>query len=121
MNIKPDAMQQTAEKACSLLKAIANPHRLVILCQLVEGERSVGEMASFLGIRDSTVSQNLALLRAGGIVDARRDGQTMWYSIKSSEARQMLETLYRLYCSPKPICSPKPSLPRRNHKKRKPS
>lgn len=110
-------MQQTAEKACALLKAIANPHRLVILCQLVEGERSVGEMADYLGIRDSTVSQNLALLRASGIVDARRDGQTMWYSIQSKEAQQVLETLYRIYCSPKPICAPTGKPPRKKRKK----
>lgn len=104
MNIQPANMLQTAAEACVLLKAIANPHRLVILCQLVDGEKSVGELASFLGIRTSTVSQNLALLRAGDIVAARRDGQTMWYSIRSTQAQQMLETLYRVYCSTKPLC-----------------
>ncbi len=99
-------MMQTASEACELLKAIANPHRLIILCQLVEGEKSVGQLAEFLGIRDSTVSQNLSLMRRSGMVEARRDAQTMWYSIKSPEVRLMLETLYRIYCSSQPICKP---------------
>ena len=81
--------------ASDLLKALANRHRLLILCQLIEKERSVGELAEFLGIRDSTVSQHLALLRQDGLVAARRDGQTIWYSIGSAPARAVLETLYR--------------------------
>ena len=97
-------MQQAAAEACELLKAIANPHRLLILCQLVEGEKSVGQLAEFLGIRDSTVSQNLSLMRRSGMVEARRDAQTMWYSIKSPEVRMMLETLYQIYCSSQPMC-----------------
>ncbi len=104
MNIKAEHMLETAAEVCELLKAVANPHRLVILCQLVEGEKSVGELAEFLGIRPTTVSQNLALMRNCGLVAARRDGQTMWYSIKSTEARTLLETLYRIYCTPLPLC-----------------
>lgn len=104
MNINAEHMLETAAEACDLLKAVANPHRLVILCQLVEGEKSVGELAEFLGIRSTTVSQNLALMRNCGLVVARRDGQTMWYSIKSAEARTLLETLYRIYCTPLPLC-----------------
>jgi DNA-binding transcriptional ArsR family regulator len=93
-------MQTAADDASSLLRALANRHRLLILCQLVERERSVGELAEFLGIRDSTVSQHLALLRRDGIVAARRDGQTIWYSIQSVPARALVETLYRVYCAP---------------------
>ena len=104
MNITAEHMLETAAEACDLLKAVANPHRLVILCQLVDGEKSVGALAAFLGIRSTTVSQNLALMRACGLVGARRDGQTMWYSIKSDEARTLLETLYRIYCSEMPLC-----------------
>jgi DNA-binding transcriptional ArsR family regulator len=93
-------MQAAADRASELLKALANRHRLLIVCQLVEGERSVGELAAFLGIRDSTVSQHLALLRKDGLVAARRDGQTIWYSISSPPARELLEALYCIYCAP---------------------
>ncbi len=99
-------MSVAAERASDLLKSLANRHRLLIVCQLIEGKRSVGELAAFLGIRDSTVSQHLALLRKDGIVAARRDGQTIWYTISSAPAREVLETLYRVYCGPKPLCKP---------------
>ena len=80
------------------MKSLSNPHRLLIVCQLIEGERSVTELAEFLGIRGTTVSQHLALMRKDGIVSPRRDGQTIWYSISSESARKVLETLYLLYC-----------------------
>lgn len=99
-------MQVAAVEASELLKALANPHRLMIICQLIERERSVGELASLLRLRDSTVSQHLALLRKDGLVRPRRDGQTIWYSIKSVSARELLTTLYRIYCRPDPICEP---------------
>jgi ArsR family transcriptional regulator, virulence genes transcriptional regulator len=66
-------MEAAAEEASDLLKSLANRHGLMILCQLTLGERSVGELASFLDLRDSTVSQHLALLRREGLVRARRD------------------------------------------------
>ncbi len=100
MNINVTAMAAKAEDAAALLKALANRHRLLIICQLIEGERSVGELAEFLGVRDSTVSQHLALLRKDGLVTARRDGQTIWYSIGSVPALAILETLYGIYCAP---------------------
>ena len=104
MKVETQRMQSAADEASELLKALANRHRLLILCQLIEGERAVGELAGFLGIRDSTVSQHLALLRRDGLVEARRDGQTIWYSISSSPARALVETLYRVYCAPKAGC-----------------
>lgn len=97
-------MNAAAEQASELLKSLANRHRLMIVCQLIEQERSVGDLAEFLSLRDSTVSQHLALLRKDGLVTARRDGQTVWYSISSAPARQVLETLYRLFCGPEPLC-----------------
>jgi len=109
MKINPMTMQAAAAQASELLKALANPHRLLIVCQLIDGERSVGELAQFLGIRDSTVSQHLALLRRDGLVAARRDGQTIWYAIASGEARALLTTLYRVYCAPTSACAPKAS------------
>ena len=93
-------MQAAAQAATDLLKALANRHRLLLLCQLVEGERSVGDLALALGLRDSTVSQHLALLRRDGLVMPRRDGQTVYYAIGSAQARAVLETLYRQFCDP---------------------
>jgi ArsR family transcriptional regulator, virulence genes transcriptional regulator len=106
MKIKPSDMQSAAAQASELLKALANPHRLMIICQLIERERSVGELAGLLELRDSTVSQHLALLRRDGLVETRRDGQTIWYSIASLPARELLETLYRVYCGPAAACGP---------------
>ncbi len=100
MNIDPSQMIAAAGSACDLLKSLANPHRLLIVCQLLGGERSVKELTEFLGIRDTTVSQHLALLRKDGIVATRRAGQTIYYSIHSDPARRVLEALYNIYCSP---------------------
>jgi len=98
--IDPNAMRAAADEASELLKALSNQHRLLILCQLIEGEKSVGQLAEFLGIRDSTVSQHLALLRRERIIAGRRDGQTIWYRIESGPARAVMEVLYGAYCSP---------------------
>jgi DNA-binding transcriptional ArsR family regulator len=106
MKLNPSDMQAAAAQASELLKALANPHRLMIVCQLIERERSVGELACLLDLRDSTVSQHLALLRRDGLVDTRRDGQTIWYSIASQSARELLATLYRSFCGPAPVCEP---------------
>lgn len=108
MKINADLMQDAADRASELLKALANRHRLLILCQLIEGERSVGELAAFLGIRDSGVSQHLALLRKDGVVSARREGQTIWYSIASDEARALVATLYSVFCRPTAAVRPTP-------------
>ncbi len=106
MKIKVNDMVTAADEASGLLKALSNRHRLIIVCQLTEQERSVGELAALLKIRDSTVSQHLALLRRDGLVTARRDGQTIWYSIGSPQARELVRTLYRVYCAPTPPCIP---------------
>ena len=100
MKIDIDIMEAAADRASDLLKALANRHRLLIICQLLDGERSVGDLAEFLGLRDSTVSQHLALLRKDGMVSARRDAQTIYYSIASDPAREVLNALYRVYCAP---------------------
>jgi DNA-binding transcriptional ArsR family regulator len=99
MKIKAVAMLAAADQASELLKALANRHRLLIVCQLIEKERSVGELAALLKLRDSTVSQHLALLRKDGVVTARRDGQTIWYAISSAPVRELIGTLYRTYCN----------------------
>jgi DNA-binding transcriptional ArsR family regulator len=106
MKIQVNGMLAAADEASGLLKALSNRHRLIIICQLIEMERSVGELAALLKIRDSTVSQHLALLRKDGLVTARREGQTIWYSIGSPQARELVRTLYRVYCSPASACVP---------------
>ena len=106
MKIDPAHMTAAADQASELLRSLGNRHRLLILCQLTEGERSVGDLAGFLGLRDSTVSQHLSLLRRDGLVRARRDGQTIWYSIASPPARRVLETLFEIFCRPTSMCAP---------------
>lgn len=107
MNLDPDQMATAADSASELLRSLGNRHRLLILCQLADGERSVGDLAAFLRLRDSTVSQHLALLRKDALVRARRDGQTIWYSIASTPARRVLETLFKIFCHP-PTARAKP-------------
>ena len=84
--------------AVELLQSLGNRSRLMIMCQLLEGEKSVGQLAEFLQARESTVSQHLALLRKDRLVTTRRDGQTIFYSISSDPARRIIELLYEIYC-----------------------
>ncbi|OYV56787.1 MAG: ArsR family transcriptional regulator [Acidiphilium sp. 20-67-58] len=100
MKLDIDAMNLAADEASDLLKSLANRHRLLVLCQLLDGERSVGELVAFLQIRDSAVSQHLALLRKDGLVTARREGQSIRYSIASAPARTVISALAGIYCSP---------------------
>jgi len=97
--IDPKAMRVAADEASALLKALSNRHRLLILCQLIDGEKSVGQLAEFLGIRDSTASQHLALLRRDRVIAGRRDGQTIWYRISSKPALDIMQVLYAAYCA----------------------
>lgn len=101
MKIESDLMEQAADQASDLMKALSSRHRLLIICQLLDGERSVGELAAFLDLRDSTVSQHLALLRKDGLVSSRREAQTIYYSIESKPAREVLKTLYQVFCAPR--------------------
>jgi DNA-binding transcriptional ArsR family regulator len=114
MKVDPAAMSKAADRASELLKSLANRSRLLILCQLLDGERSVGELVAFLGIRDTAVSQHLALLRKDGLVAARREGQTIRYAIASRPAEQILTTLAAIYCAPdaiRPETGPSPHFP----------
>lgn len=95
----PEAMRAAAAEAGAFLKSLGNPHRLMILCALIPGEQSVGQLAAFLGIRDSTVSQHLALLRRDRIIVGRRDGQVIWYRIESAPARRIMAVLYDSFCA----------------------
>ncbi len=98
MNLYLHGMKASADDACALLKGLANPHRLMIVCSLIDGERSVGALAQVLGIRETLASQHLGLLRRDGVVTTRRDGQTIYYSLRSGPARAVVETLSSLFC-----------------------
>ena len=92
-------LQSRAKRATGLLKAMSNPVRLLVLCQLAEGEKSVGELEKVVDVSQSALSQHLALLRSRGIVASRRAGQTIFYSLTGSEAPALLAALYEVYCS----------------------
>ncbi|MFT5658873.1 MAG: DNA-binding transcriptional ArsR family regulator [Gammaproteobacteria bacterium] len=85
--------------ALALLKSLANMDRLTILCSLIEAEKSVSELENTLGIRQPTLSQQLARLRGDELVSTRRDGKVIYYSIGSDEVEQVIEVLHDLYCS----------------------
>ena len=93
-------MVESAAKASRLLKALANQDRLLILCNLADGEKCVSDLEQLLGIRQPTLSQQLARLRADELVRTRRDGKVIHYSLASSEAGRVIELLYELYCEP---------------------
>lgn len=99
MKIDAEAMELNAQAAAGLLKALANPHRLMILCQLIDGERSVSDLAGYCGLRVSTMSQHLGLLRRGGLVVARRQGQTIFYRLGDPAAQRIVEALSSIYCA----------------------
>lgn len=99
MKVNVSAMKASADDACALLKALANPHRLMIVCALIDGEQSVGALAQMLGGRETLASQHLSLLRRDGLVAARRDGQTIYYGLQGGQARALVETLSRLFCT----------------------
>jgi DNA-binding transcriptional ArsR family regulator len=93
-----DRMMDNAKRAADFLKALAHENRLMILCILAEGETSVGDLEQQLGLRQPTVSQQLARLRADGLVSARRDGKTIYYSVASDEARTIVGAIYDVFC-----------------------
>lgn len=93
-------MEAKAEEASRVLTAMANPKRLLTLCYLLEGEKSVGALAEAVDLAQAALSQHLSKMRALGLVETRRDGQTIYYRLASAEVRAILETLYRLYCAP---------------------
>lgn len=85
------------EKASSLLKAMSNEHRLLILCKLVAGEKSVRELEHLVGLRQTTLSQHLARLRYVGLVTTRRSAQNIFYSLADSQSHRLLDTIHKLY------------------------
>lgn len=91
-------MVDNAKRASSFLKALAHESRLIILCILAEGEQSVSQLEHKLELRQPTVSQQLARLRADGLVSTRRDGKAIYYSLASDEARTIIGAIYNVFC-----------------------
>ena len=96
-----DQLVEKARRASDFLKALAHESRLLILCSLAEGEKSVTELERFLGQRQPAVSQQLARLRAEGLVDARRNGKNIYYSLARSEVRDVIGALHDAFCRPR--------------------
>ena len=92
------AMSGKAQEASEFLKALAHEMRLLILCQLVDGEKAVGQLEETLGIRQSTVSQQLARLRLEGLVVARREGKQIYYSLQNQDVKSVIAVLVGMFC-----------------------
>ncbi len=93
-------MKESATRATAFLKALAHEGRLMTLCHLGEGERSVGELEALLGMRQAAVSQMLARLREEQLVKARREGKTIYYALNDGKTERVIALLYDLFCQP---------------------
>ena len=93
-----EALRRSADSACRLMKVLSNPDRLLLLCQLTQGEKRVGELEELVGISQPTLSQQLGILRREGVVSTRRDGKFIWYQLNDPRILQLIQTMYRLYC-----------------------
>ena len=96
--LQTDAMLENAHKASEFLKALSHEARLAILCLLLDGEKSVSDIEELLQLRQSTVSQQLARLRADDLVRVRRDGKSIYYSVARPEVIEVMSALYRAFC-----------------------
>jgi len=98
MPVNPQDMTRQSEAAASFLKALSHEGRLMILCHLSSGEKSVTELEQLLSTRQAAVSQQLARLRLEGLVSCRRDGKVMYYALADNKARQMIDLVYKMFC-----------------------
>ena len=94
-------MRDSARNVTALLRALANEDRLMLLCQMTQGERSVGELEAQLDIRQPTLSQHLGILRTEGLVATRREGKRIYYTVADPKVLALLSTLYALFCPAK--------------------
>ena len=97
LNVDLEQMQGNAQAASELLKAMSNQTRLMILCQLLHGERTAGELDSLTNLSQSALSQHLAVLREHGLVQTRRESQNIYYAIEGDKPKAIIEVLYRLF------------------------
>ena len=95
-----DKMKTSAGIACRLMKVLSNPDRLMLLCQLSQGEKRVGELEEILGIVQPTLSQQLTVLRDEELVTTRRDGKNIYYQIASPQALAVMNVLFEQFCGP---------------------
>lgn len=102
--IDPETMRAHAADAARLLRTLGNEKRLMLLCLLVEGERSVGELNARLDLSQSALSQHLAVLREDQLVTTRREAQTIYYSLADGPAQRIIDTLHGIYCAAAPLC-----------------
>lgn len=100
-SIDVQSMQQAAGSASRLMKVLSNPDRLLLLCELSQGERCVGELEERLDIRQPTLSQQLTVLREQALVETRRDGKQIYYRIASNQALAILKALHEQFCVPR--------------------
>lgn len=100
VKLKLEDMQAAAQDACRLMKVLSNPDRLMLLCQLLQGEHNVGELEAALGIAQPTLSQQLSVLREEALVSTRREGKNIHYRIDSPQAQAVIRTLYQQFCNP---------------------
>lgn len=95
-----DALQDAAESACALMKVLSNRDRLLLLCELAQGEKNVGELQAALGIVQPTLSQQLAVLRDEELVGTRREGKNIYYRLESAQVLAVMQVLYEQFCGP---------------------
>ena len=95
-----ETMQSSASRASDMLKLLGHPQRLMVLCQLKMGEKSVSELSEIVGVAQSPLSQHLARMRYEDVVETRREGQTVYYSLKEGEASRLIGALYEIFCVP---------------------
>jgi len=93
-----DILRRSAKEAGRLMKALSNPDRLLLMCQLAQGELRVGELEEIVGIVQPTLSQQLSVLREDGLVSTRREGTAIYYRIDSEQALAVMAVLYEQFC-----------------------
>ncbi|MGI9220290.1 MAG: ArsR/SmtB family transcription factor [Woeseiaceae bacterium] len=91
-------MEAAAERVSALMKTLGHKDRLLVLCNLAEGERAVGELAYELNLSQSSLSQHLARMRNQGLVETRRESQTIYYSLSDGDVRELIRSLYTIFC-----------------------
>jgi len=117
-NLEIESLEENAERAAALLRSIGSKWRLLVLCQLVKGEKSVGELERIVRLSQSALSQHLTVLRRNDLVKTRRSAQMIFYSVNGEEVSAILATLYGLYCGPAERKSRLPRRPSRRKIKR---
>ena len=103
-NLSFDSMRSAAAEATALLASLANENRLLLLCQLAQGEKCVGDLEALLDLHQPSLSQHLGVLRVNGLVNTRREGKKIYYSVADVKTRTILTTLYDLFCGSNKEC-----------------